>query len=175
MLHGFLKSDDPFESEGERKLYDALKLLGVDVVPQYPVGRLRLDMMVRGDYMPIDVEVDGYTTHKNRWRADFKRNFVLKNLGYEVIRFQHSRAVKTPQRCAEDVEEMIRTQERGDPRLIRYKRLKPLYSDEYMWAGKRKRKREIKTYTPAAYLKMIDEMKRKEISELKELADEVGI
>lgn len=51
---------DPFESLFEQRVFREIKARGYHVVPQYPVGRRRLDLVIVGDGGRIAVECDGH-------------------------------------------------------------------------------------------------------------------
>jgi very-short-patch-repair endonuclease len=83
----------PHESPYEKMLFDALKEVGLDPIPQFPVRYRRLDMALVRQGAPglkLDIEVDG-DCHRNadgsRKQDDLWRDIELKGMGWEVVRF----------------------------------------------------------------------------------------
>lgn len=78
-------------SEWEHILYEKLYKAGIKTIPQYPVEKYNLDLVLfNGDKM-LNIEVDGERYHKN-WtgelcRRDQIRNQRLFELGWDVKRF----------------------------------------------------------------------------------------
>ncbi|MGQ0576185.1 MAG: AAA domain-containing protein [Pseudonocardia sp.] len=54
---------EPFDSMFEQRVFRELKKRGYHVVPQYPVGSRRLDLVVAGDGGRVAVECDGHRWH----------------------------------------------------------------------------------------------------------------
>jgi very-short-patch-repair endonuclease len=80
---------DLFESPWEEKLYDALKSVGIDTVPQHPVAGYRFDLAIPNKM--IDIEVDGKKYHLDEYgkrkSSDIWRDMTVENLGWTVLRF----------------------------------------------------------------------------------------
>jgi very-short-patch-repair endonuclease len=78
-------------SEWEHIFYRALYGAGIVAVPQYPVEKYRLDLLVTDGRRRLNIEIDGERYHRN-WngelcRRDQLRNHRLFELGYDVMRF----------------------------------------------------------------------------------------
>lgn len=54
----------------------------------YLVGALIFDILLVVGDSKIDVEYDGWYWHKNKQRADLKRNYKVLSLGYKVLRIK---------------------------------------------------------------------------------------
>jgi very-short-patch-repair endonuclease len=85
-------SEGLFDSDWERRVYEALKARGLEPVPQYEIAGRRLDFALFGaNGVKLDLEVDGRRWHLdidgNRKRSDLWRDHQLKSLGWRVRRF----------------------------------------------------------------------------------------
>jgi very-short-patch-repair endonuclease len=82
----------PHESPWEEILYKGLRDVGLEPLPQHPVGSRRLDMALikENGALKIDIEVDG-DCHRNadgsRKEDDIWRDIQLQSLGWKVMRF----------------------------------------------------------------------------------------
>ena len=64
-------------------------LYGADnCYPNFPVGNLSLDCLVKFNQFKIDFEYDGIYWHKNRKQYDAARNAVLMDEGYRIVRIK---------------------------------------------------------------------------------------
>ncbi len=79
-------------SDWEKNLYTALYDAGIQTIPQYPVDKYKLDLVViLNNGRKLDIEVDGTMYHRN-WNGelcyrDQLRNQRLFELGWDVKRF----------------------------------------------------------------------------------------
>ena len=83
-----------FDSEWERRLYEAMRRIGLEPHPQYPIGRKYLDFALFAgvsDEIKLDVEVDGRAFHTDadgyRKVGDVLRDKELMGRGWKVRRF----------------------------------------------------------------------------------------
>lgn len=83
----------PYESPYEQLLAEALQKVGLEPLPQVPVGYRRLDLALRDSSLPecrLDIEVDG-ACHRDagghRMSDDLWRTLELSAAGWRVIRF----------------------------------------------------------------------------------------
>ena len=81
-----------FDSNWERRVYEALRARGFDPKPQYEIAGRRLDFaLFGGGGTRLDVEVDGRRWHQdidgNRKLDDHWRDHQLRSLGWKVRRF----------------------------------------------------------------------------------------
>lgn len=80
-----------FESPWERRLFDALREVGIKPRPQHPLAGRRLDLAVITDNVRLDIEVDGDTYHRDRdgfrKMSDYWRDHCVTSLGWKVRRF----------------------------------------------------------------------------------------
>jgi len=85
-----LQPNNPFQSQWEKVLADALREAGIDTVPQYPVAGRFLDLAILSP-RKIDIEVDGESVHRTsgggRKDDDHWRDLQLQSLGWQVCRF----------------------------------------------------------------------------------------
>ncbi|MVU82294.1 AAA family ATPase [Nocardia sp. ET3-3] len=86
------KRTPPFESLFEQRVFRILRSRGYHVVPQYPVGSRRLDLVVVGDNGRIAVECDGHYWHTDvsAQANDARRDRELFRMGWTTIRIRES-------------------------------------------------------------------------------------
>lgn len=82
----------PFESLLEQKVFREIKLRGFDVVPQYPVGNHRVDLVVRSPAGSIAVECDGAYWHGRPGQeyADLLKDRQLRRVEWKTVRIRES-------------------------------------------------------------------------------------
>ena len=97
-----------FDSEWERRLFEALRRRGIDALPQYPVGSRSLDLAVDPEGVRLDVEVDGRRWHTdldgNRKMSDRIRDRELIARGWKVRRFWVHELAIDMENCVDIVE-----------------------------------------------------------------------
>jgi very-short-patch-repair endonuclease len=101
-----------FESPWERKLYEALKQVGIETITQYPLAGRRLDLaIIKGD-IRLDIEVDGETYHRDpdgfRKTSDLWRDHVVSGLGWRVCRFWVYELRENMEKCVERIERELK-------------------------------------------------------------------
>lgn len=101
-----IRTSDPFDSEWERRVFYALKGIGLDPVPQYEIAGRRLDFaLFGGDGVKLDLEVDGRLWHEDsqgrRKVTDHWRDHQLKSLGWRVRRFWVDELANDMEGCLE--------------------------------------------------------------------------
>lgn len=86
----------------------------VYVVPQYEVGRYRLDFALfciayDGEIIQIDLECDGKEFHStaDQVRRDADRNATLVSEGWVVLRYRGGPVHHRPNECANEIQEFI--------------------------------------------------------------------
>lgn len=79
---------DLCESPFEREIYNLLTERGYSVIPQVPVGRFRIDMVVEGaDGKRLAIECDGDRYHgPEQWENDMRRQRILERAGWRFWR-----------------------------------------------------------------------------------------
>lgn len=102
-------SEGLFDSDWERRVYEALKARGLDPVPQYEIAGRRLDFALFGaSGVKLDLEVDGRRWHLdidgNRKSSDLWRDHQLKSLGWRVRRFWVDELSRDMEGCLDLVE-----------------------------------------------------------------------
>jgi very-short-patch-repair endonuclease len=95
-----------FDSEWERRVFQALRERGLDPQPQYEVAGRRLDFALFGrSGVKLDLEVDGRHWHQDtdghRKMSDHWRDHQLKSLGWRVRRFWVDELSKNMEGCLE--------------------------------------------------------------------------
>ncbi|WP_258341868.1 AAA domain-containing protein [Saccharopolyspora gregorii] len=81
-----------FDSMFEQRVFRELKQRGYHVVPQYPVGSRRLDLVVVGEGGRVAVECDGHYWHAglDNERNDAERDRELARMKWTTIRVRES-------------------------------------------------------------------------------------
>lgn len=97
---------NPFDSEWERRVFHALRGIGLDPIPQYEIAGRRLDFALFGaSGIKLDLEVDGRLWHEDsqgrRKVSDHWRDHQLKSLGWRVRRFWVDELSKDMEGCLE--------------------------------------------------------------------------
>ena len=102
------KPRQTFDSEWERRLFEAMRRRGLDPVPQYPVAGRYLDFALDPGGRRLDVEVDGRRWHANpdgnRKLADRLRDRALIALGWRVRRFWVHELADNMEECLDAIE-----------------------------------------------------------------------
>ncbi|MFG2908049.1 AAA domain-containing protein [Kitasatospora sp. NPDC048286] len=82
----------PFDSLFEQQVYLRLKERGYHVVPQYPAGSKRIDLVVVGARGRLGVECDGdyYHSTLDQIRHDHQRDRELQRVGWQFWRVRES-------------------------------------------------------------------------------------
>lgn len=89
----------------EQLLYDAMRSKGLHPIPQFGIGKLRVDFAI--DDARIAVEADGRPYHDPA--RDAVRDDRLRRLTWEPIHFTGSEITRDPARCAEKVVALSKT------------------------------------------------------------------
>ncbi|WP_241479653.1 DUF559 domain-containing protein, partial [Nocardiopsis lucentensis] len=88
---------DPFDSVFEQRVYLALRERGYRVVPQYPAGPYRIDLVVEGGTRRLAVECDGDAVHTEETAADdADRQRELERVGWSFVRVRGGRFFRDP-------------------------------------------------------------------------------
>lgn len=102
-----LREDPRLHSEAERRLFAALRSIGVEVVAKPVESGYELDFAVRrGDGRRLDVECDGaqHVDPRGRQRRqDLARDRVLEGLGWQVVRVPAWRCLTEPDLVAAEI------------------------------------------------------------------------
>jgi len=93
----------PFESLFEQRVFISIRRRGYHVIPQFPVGRRRIDLVVSGDSGRLAVECDGRVAHStsDQIRDDMERERELRRVGWEFWRVRESEFTFDPDRALE--------------------------------------------------------------------------
>lgn len=74
--------------------------------PQYVLGRLNFDCLLKFEECQIDVEYDGWYWHKDKIVQDYRRNgFVLKQ-GFKILRIRSNNELPNKEQINEAVEKL---------------------------------------------------------------------
>jgi very-short-patch-repair endonuclease len=91
------------DSRWEEILYGALKKRGYDPIPQYEIGRRRLDFALFSGNIKLDIEVDGRAYHTDpdgqRKVSDLLRDKEMIARGWKVRRFWVSELERNMEKC----------------------------------------------------------------------------
>lgn len=102
------KPRQTFDSEWERRLFEAMRRRRLDPIPQYPVAGRYLDFALDPEGRRLDVEVDGRRWHANpdgnRKLADRLRDRALIALGWKVRRFWVHELADNMEVCLDAIE-----------------------------------------------------------------------
>jgi len=82
------------------------------VVPQYKIGKYRLDFAL--PFRKIAIEIDGhdYHTTKEQRRKDYQRERALQKLGWHIVRFTGSEVYNDADDCVKELISIIQEHER---------------------------------------------------------------
>ncbi len=91
---------EPFGSLFEQRVFLEVRRRGYHVVPQYPVGRKTLDLVVVGEAGRIAVECDGHYWHSgvSEQENDARRDRELARMGWQTLRIRESEFAFDPDR-----------------------------------------------------------------------------
>ena len=97
-----------FDSAWERRLDTAMRIRGLNPIPQHPVGTRYLDFALEGNGRKIDIEVDGRRWHTdasgNRKVADIIRDREMQARGWRVLRFWVHELSNDMEECLDRIE-----------------------------------------------------------------------
>ena len=92
------------ESEFEKQVLRRLVQAGYRVIPQWPVGAYRIDLVVEGAGKRLAVECDGDRWHpKEKLEEDMARQAILERLGWRFVRIRGSQFFRYPAKAMEAV------------------------------------------------------------------------
>lgn len=88
---------EPFESIFEQRVFRELKKRGYHVVPQFPVGARRIDLVVSGEGGRVAVECDGHRWHADHLAQvnDARRDRELARQRWTTVRVRESEFAST--------------------------------------------------------------------------------
>jgi very-short-patch-repair endonuclease len=92
-----------FESPIEKKLFAALRDLGIAPRVQYPIGVFRADMAYEDEKLTIECDGRQYHTGERHVSKDRYRDKRLKELGWKVIRYPGWLINRYPEACAAEI------------------------------------------------------------------------
>jgi len=100
------------ESEFEKLVLRRLMQAGYRVVPQWPVGAYRIDLVVEGGGKRLAVECDGDRWHPiEKLEEDMARQAILERLGWRFERIRGSQFFRNPDKAMEPVFARLRALE----------------------------------------------------------------
>lgn len=99
--------DQQCESPIEQQFWNIAKHRLLGLLPQYEIGRYRVDFALPDEHLVI--ELDGHDYHKTKEQrtTDAKRERDLKELGWYVIRFTGTEIYRDVEKCVEQVERIL--------------------------------------------------------------------
>lgn len=101
--------DQCCESPIEAQFWEVAKHRLLGLIPQYDIGRYRVDFALPDEHLVI--ELDGHDYHKTKEQRtrDAKRERDLQELGWYVIRFTGTEVYRNIEQCIEQVERICQT------------------------------------------------------------------
>lgn len=92
------------ESEFEKQVLRRLVQASYRVIPQWPVGAYRIDLVVEGNGKRLAVECDGDRWHpREKLEEDMARQAILERLGWRFVRIRGSQFFRNPEQALEVV------------------------------------------------------------------------
>ncbi|MBA2392347.1 MAG: DUF559 domain-containing protein, partial [Ktedonobacteraceae bacterium] len=94
------EAEQKTESEFEERVMKRLLQAGYHVIPQWPVGAYRIDLVVEGAGKRLALECDG-----DRWHTlenlddDMARQAILERLGWRFVRIRGSQFFRDPEKA----------------------------------------------------------------------------
>ena len=96
----------------EEFLHEAMRSRGWNPIQQYSIMDRRLDFALFGEYVKLDIEVDGRHWHQdadgNRKIDDYVRDAQLRNAGWKVVRFWVDELASDIEVCLDRIEQELR-------------------------------------------------------------------
>lgn len=101
---------DVMESAFEKDFYNALKLKGIELTPQFKVGKYRIDFVVENENgKKVAIECDGDAYHTiEEFEKDLQRQDVLERCGWSFIRVRASEFYFDQEKAVKDVMKKIK-------------------------------------------------------------------
>lgn len=107
-----LEQEQRTESEFERQVLKHLLAAGYHVIPQWPVGAYRIDLVVESNNKRLAIECDGDRWHPiEKLEADMARQAILERLGWRFVRIRGSQFFRNPERAMQPVFARLQTLE----------------------------------------------------------------
>ncbi len=108
----------PFDSLFEQRVYRALRFRGYRVLPQYPAGYYRIDLVVEGGTRRLAVECDGDAFHNEANAVeDAARQRELERVGWTFVRIRGSRFFRDPEAALQPLWKRLEEMEIAPVRL----------------------------------------------------------
>lgn len=101
--------DQLCESPIEEQFWNVAKHRLLGLIPQYEIGRYRIDFVLPEEHLAI--ELDGHDYHKTKAQRtnDAKRERDLQELGWHVIRFTGTEVYRDVENCVQQIERICQT------------------------------------------------------------------
>jgi very-short-patch-repair endonuclease len=104
LMHVLESKEQQTESEFEKQVLRRLMMAGYRVIPQWPVGSYRIDLVVEGIGKRLAVECDGDRWHpREKLEEDMARQAILERLGWRFVRIRGSQFFRHPEQAMEVV------------------------------------------------------------------------
>jgi very-short-patch-repair endonuclease len=102
LMHVLESKEQQTESEFEKQVLRRLMTAGYRVIPQWPVGSFRIDLVVEGNGKRLAVECDGDRWHpREKLEEDMARQAILERLGWRFVRIRGSQFFRNPEQAME--------------------------------------------------------------------------
>ncbi len=104
LVHEVESEEQQTDSEFEKQVLRRLMMAGYRVIPQWPVGAYRIDLVVEGNGKRLAVECDGDRWHpREKLEEDMARQAILERLGWRFVRIRGSQFFRNPEQAMEVV------------------------------------------------------------------------
>jgi leucyl-tRNA synthetase len=103
-------------TEAEKKLWDVLRVnkSGIKFRRQHPIGAYIVDFVSLQDKLIVEVD-GGYHETEEQKKYDEERTRVLKEIGFDVIRFSNEEVLKNPYTIKKRIKETIAESSNNSP------------------------------------------------------------
>lgn len=100
-----LEKEKLFESNFEKDVYKMFKSKGIELIPQFKVGKYRIDFVVENnDGKKVAIECDGDKYHTlDDYERDIQRQDVLERCGWRFIRIRASSYYYNQEKIIKDI------------------------------------------------------------------------
>lgn len=97
-----------YKTDIEKKMEEALKENGIEASYNFPIRSKHgyiIDFAI--PELKIDIECDGEAWHKIGNKRDNNRNWVLRNMGWKIIRFRGKQIMEEIDICIAEIKIII--------------------------------------------------------------------
>lgn len=112
MRQSLIKNQSVPTSRPQIALFEKIKELYPNYVCElnYPVSKLFLDTALFLEDIKIDIEYDGIYWHKDKKGFDFRRDTIVKKMGYKVLRVKSNNKLPSDEELLKAISELEKTE-----------------------------------------------------------------